>query len=436
MKLPASYRSAIEHHVVRKELEPIFMSAEQPLPRTDKPGKSIGLIASIEPLLSRQLWLLWFQFHSASIPSWVGTRFLGRNFYLDVVGPLQLHYTRLVWVMLPFILPTLMDFLIQVRLNGQKLNGDIKQSLFWEFISIKNYTPELQSVRLTLDLAWVDPTLLSEGEVWEWQIQCLITIVYLKLWLDWIFIPSIYLAILPSKKVGFQTNFVFSTQIDQMALGLACKVGGLSRCNYRMTIAIDCWFESWLDDSIMLLSTVHELIICNRFEGNIVICMSAVNVINETDDVSTLMSERDLSRQTFRHQDSRSKMESIPCRTALLSRRSNVVDCPNITKRFLLYTKSIPVQFVPVLPMNSSWWKSLEDCIANTSSRPNSDGWEEVHWGLKSPWNWRWCLDGHTVLCWSWRPWGTGHSWIFRMTSDRMILMTLMMNFPVQWSSV
>jgi hypothetical protein len=54
---------------------------------------------------------------------------------------------------------------IQVRLNGQTLNGDIKQSLFLEFEHLQNYTSELQSVRLTLDLAWVDPTLLSEEGV-------------------------------------------------------------------------------------------------------------------------------------------------------------------------------------------------------------------------------------------------------------------------------
>lgn len=170
MKLPASYRSAIlEHHkAVRKELEPIFMSAEQPLPRTDKPGKSIGLIASIEPSFlapTAMAIVVPVPFSVYTQPSG-GQDSLAEILAFRCCGAITAALHKIGLSEVTFHFADFNGFLsIQVRLNGQTLNGDIKQSLFLEFEHLQNYTSELQSVRLTLDLAWVDPTLLSEEGV-------------------------------------------------------------------------------------------------------------------------------------------------------------------------------------------------------------------------------------------------------------------------------
>ena len=53
---------------------------------------------------------------------------------------------------------------IQVWLGGKKLNGDIRQSISLEFQQLRDYASELQSVRLGMEVTWLDPELLDEGE--------------------------------------------------------------------------------------------------------------------------------------------------------------------------------------------------------------------------------------------------------------------------------
>ena len=168
-QLPVSYRNAIlQHHkLVQKELEPIFMAADQPLPKTDKPPKSIGVVASIEPDFIQpeaMAILIPVPFEIYSSPS-AGTDSLQQVFAYRCVGAVT---SALRTIGLSEVSVNYGDhkgyLSIQVWLDGKKLNGDIRQSISLEFQQMRDYASELQAVRLGMEVTWLPPELLDEGE--------------------------------------------------------------------------------------------------------------------------------------------------------------------------------------------------------------------------------------------------------------------------------
>ena len=163
--LPSSYRTAIlqHHQTVRKELEPIFMVAEQPLPKTDKPAKVVGLVASIEPSYTNpeaMALILPVPFSVYTEPSG-GDDSLAEVLAYRCCGAVTAALHKIGLREVSFHFADYEGYLsIQVWLNGKTINGDIKQSLFLEFEHLRNYTSELQAVRMAVDIAWVDPALL------------------------------------------------------------------------------------------------------------------------------------------------------------------------------------------------------------------------------------------------------------------------------------
>lgn len=167
--LPVSYRNAIlqHHQTVQKELEPIFMAADQPLPKTDKPAKTIGVVASIEPdALQPEAMaiLLPVPFAIYSAPS-AGEDNLQQIFAYRAVGAVTSALRKIGLSDVSVNYGDHKGYLsIQVWLNGKKLNGDIRQSVSMEFQQMRDYASELQAVRLNMEVTWLPPELLDDGE--------------------------------------------------------------------------------------------------------------------------------------------------------------------------------------------------------------------------------------------------------------------------------
>lgn len=168
-ELPVSYRNAIlQHHkLVQKELEPIFMAADQPLPKTDKPAKSIGVVASIEPDFIQpeaMAILIPVPFEMYSAPS-AGIDSLQQIFAYRCVGAVTSALRKIGLSEVSVNYGDHKGYLsIQVWLDGKKLNGDIRQSISLEFQQMRDYASELQAVRLGMEVTWLPPELLDEGE--------------------------------------------------------------------------------------------------------------------------------------------------------------------------------------------------------------------------------------------------------------------------------
>jgi len=168
-QLPMSYRQAIlqHHQTVRKELEPIFMAAEQPLPKTDKSPKCIGIIASIDPDFVQpeaMAVLLPVPFSIYTEPN-SGEDSLHQVLTFRCVGAITAALRKIGLTDVSINFGELKGYLsIQVWLGGKKLNGDIRQSISLEFQQLRDYASELQSVRLGMEVTWLDPELLDDGE--------------------------------------------------------------------------------------------------------------------------------------------------------------------------------------------------------------------------------------------------------------------------------
>ena len=167
--LPASYRNAIlQHHKhVQKELEPIFMAADQPLPKTDKPVKSIGIVASIEPDFIQpeaMAILIPVPFEIYASPS-AGEDTLQQVLAYRCVGAITSALRKIGLSDASVNYGDHKGYLsIQIWLNGKKLSGDIRQSISQEFQQMRDHASELQSVRLGMEVTWLPPELLDEGE--------------------------------------------------------------------------------------------------------------------------------------------------------------------------------------------------------------------------------------------------------------------------------
>ena len=168
-QLPVSYRKAIlqHHQTVRTELEPIFMAAEQPLPKTDKSPKCIGIIASIDPDFVQpeaMAILVPVPFTIYTEPS-AEEDSLQKVLAFRCVGAITAALRKIGLTDVSINFGELKGYLsIQVWLGGKKLNGDIRQSISLEFQQLRDYASELQSVRLGMEVTWLDPELLDEGE--------------------------------------------------------------------------------------------------------------------------------------------------------------------------------------------------------------------------------------------------------------------------------
>jgi hypothetical protein len=167
--LPASYRNAIlqHHQTVQRELEPIFMAADQPLPKTDKPAKCIGIVASIEPDFIQpeaMAILIPVPFDIYSAPS-AGEDSLKQTFAYRCVGAVTSALRKIGLSEVSVNYGDHKGYLsLQVWLNGKKLNGDIRQSISMEFQQMRDYASEMQAVRLGIEVTWLPPELLDDGE--------------------------------------------------------------------------------------------------------------------------------------------------------------------------------------------------------------------------------------------------------------------------------
>ncbi len=169
LKLPSSYRNAIlqHHEVVRKELEPIFMAADQPLPKTNKPAKSVGLIASIEPNFIQpeaMAVIVPVPFDIYTQPS-AGEDNLQQVLAYRCVGAITSALHKIGLREVDFNFGEHNGYLsIQVWLEGKKLNGDIRQSISLEFQQLRDYASELQAIRLGVEVTWLGVDLLTDSE--------------------------------------------------------------------------------------------------------------------------------------------------------------------------------------------------------------------------------------------------------------------------------
>lgn len=143
------------------------MAADQPLPKTDKPAKTIGIVASIEPdALQPEAMaiLLPVPFSMYSDPS-AGEDSLQQIFAYRAVGAVTSALRKIGLSDVSVNYGNHKGYLsIQVWLNGKKLNGDIRQSISMEFQQMRDYASELQAVRLNMEVTWLPPELLDDGE--------------------------------------------------------------------------------------------------------------------------------------------------------------------------------------------------------------------------------------------------------------------------------
>ena len=143
------------------------MAAEQPLPKTDKSPKCIGIIASIDPDFIQpeaMAVLVPVPFSIYTEPS-AEEDSLQKVLAFRCVGAITAALRKIGLTDVSINFGELKGYLsIQVWLGGKKLNGDIRQSISLEFQQLRDYASELQSVRLGMEVTWLDPELLDEGE--------------------------------------------------------------------------------------------------------------------------------------------------------------------------------------------------------------------------------------------------------------------------------
>lgn len=142
------------------------MAADQPLPKADNTPKCVGIIASIEPdFLQPEAMavLIPVPFSIYTEPN-AGEDSLQQVLAYRCVGAITSALRKIGLQEASFNFGEYKGFLsVQVWLQGKKLNGDIRQSLSLEFQHMRDYTAELQSVRLSMEITWLDPELLDDA---------------------------------------------------------------------------------------------------------------------------------------------------------------------------------------------------------------------------------------------------------------------------------